>query len=211
MIRKRLTREDSRDQTTQRLLEAAQKLIAKKGFAAASVEDIAAAAGYSRGAFYSNFKSKSDLFIELLRRDHERATSEFYVLLDDELPLDEIQVRMRQAYGKLYRDNENFMNWAEARMLSARDAKFRAKLNALLMEKRDQVAEFIAYFHKRVGVTPSVPPPSMAMGFMSLVEGVRLYTMSSPNEMTAEVAESVLTLFIDSLMQLARVRAGAGG
>src|ERR1700751_3480600 len=70
MSRKRLSREDSRDQTTQRLLEAAQKLIAKKGLSAASVEDIAEAAGYTRGAFYLNFTSKGDLFIELLRRDH---------------------------------------------------------------------------------------------------------------------------------------------
>ncbi len=67
MSRKRMTREDSRDQTTQRLLDAAQKLIAKKGLSAASVEDIAEAAGYTRGAFYSNFSSKGDLFIELLR------------------------------------------------------------------------------------------------------------------------------------------------
>jgi AcrR family transcriptional regulator len=51
MIRKRLSREDSREQTLQRLLDAAEKLIARKGLDAASVEDIAAAAGYSRGAF----------------------------------------------------------------------------------------------------------------------------------------------------------------
>ena len=71
MARKRLTREESRDQTNQRLLEAAAHVIAKKGFAAASVEDIAAHAGYTRGAFYSNFKSKSDLFIALLSQDHQ--------------------------------------------------------------------------------------------------------------------------------------------
>jgi len=40
-------------------------VIAKKGLEAASVENIAAAAGYTRGAFYSNFSSKDDLFIEL--------------------------------------------------------------------------------------------------------------------------------------------------
>ena len=76
MSRKRITREDSRDQTTQRLLDAAQKLIAKKGLNAASVEDIAEAAGYTRGAFYSNFNSKGDLFIELLRRDHAETHAE---------------------------------------------------------------------------------------------------------------------------------------
>src|SRR5579859_2309393 len=90
MSRKRLTREDSRDQTTQRLLDAAQRLIAKKGLSATSVEDIAEAAGYTRGAFYSNFSSKGDLFIELLRRDHVKATEEFNALRSDDLPLDHI-------------------------------------------------------------------------------------------------------------------------
>jgi AcrR family transcriptional regulator len=70
MNRKRLTRQDSREETRQHLLDAAQRLIAKKGLSTASVEDIAEAAGYTRGAFYSNFGSKDDLFLELLRRDH---------------------------------------------------------------------------------------------------------------------------------------------
>jgi AcrR family transcriptional regulator len=207
MSRKRLTREDSRDQTTQRLLDAAQKLIAKKGLSAASVEDIAAAAGYTRGAFYSNFGSKGDLFIELLRRDHEKAHDEFKALENDDLPLDHIHARAREIYGGLYRDNESFMNWTEARMLAARDTKFRAKLNALLAEKRGEVAQFIAYFYRRVGIVAPVPPEAMAMGFMSLCEGVKLSMLSSPADMTDDMAESVLILFVDAMMQLARLRA----
>lgn len=206
MTRKRLTREDSRDQTTQRLLEAAQRLIAKKGLSAASVEDIAAAAGYTRGAFYSNFSSKGDLFIELLRRDHEKATAEFNALRSDQLSLDHIQARTRDIYSQLYNDNESFMNWTEARMLAARDAKFRTKLNTLLAEKRGQVAEFIAYFYHRAGVEPKVPPEALAMGFMSLIEGVKLSMLSSPADMTPEAAESVLTVFVDSIMQVARLQ-----
>jgi AcrR family transcriptional regulator len=206
MSRKRLTREDSRDQTTQRLLDAAQRLIAKKGLSAASVEDIAEAAGYTRGAFYSNFSSKGDLFIELLRRDHEKATGEFNALRSDEFSLDHIQARTRDIYSQIYRDNESFMNWTEARMLAARDTKFRAKLNTLLAEKRGQIAEFIAYFYHRAGVAPHVPPDAMAMGFMSLIEGVKLSMLSSPADMTPEAAESVLTLFVDSIMQVARLQ-----
>src|SRR5579862_925287 len=120
MTRKSLSRDDSREQTTQRLLDAAQKLIAKKGLDAASVENIAAAAGYSRGAFYSNFKSKDDLFIELLRRDHAKALAELNALRTSELSLDEVQHRARAIYGQLFRDNESFMNWTEARMMAVR-------------------------------------------------------------------------------------------
>ena len=205
MNRKRLSREDAREQTTQRLLDAAQKLIAKKGLSAASVEDIAEAAGYTRGAFYSNFNSKDDLFIELLRRDHEKTQAQFHALQDDSIPLDQVHQRSREIYAHLYLDNESFMNWIEARMLATRDSKFRAKLNTLLAEKRGHIAEFIAYFYRRAGVTPPVPAEVMAMGFMSLVEGVQLSMLSSPADMTPNNAESVLTVFVESIMQIARL------
>lgn len=203
--RKRLTREDSREQTLQRLLDAAQKIIAKKGLEGASVEDISAAAGYSRGAFYSNFGSKYDLFIELLRRDHERAHNEFFALLDDKLSLDQVQAGIREIYSKLYRD-EGFISWTEARLLSARDPKFRAKLNALMLEKRGQIVQLIEYFNKRAGIKAAVPPHLMAMSFMSMCEGVKLFCMSSPNEMTPEAAETTLAMFFDSIMFHARMQ-----
>jgi AcrR family transcriptional regulator len=207
MTRKRLSREDSREQTTQRLLDAAEKLIARKGLDAASVEDIAAAAGYSRGAFYSNFNSKHDLFIELLRRDHQQAMAGLNALRSSEVSLDQLHSRARDLYGQMFRDNDCFMNWTEARMMAARDTRFRAKLEALMIEKRGQIAEFIQYFHTRVGAAPALPPEKMAMGFMSLAEGVQLFMMSSPAEMTSATAESLLTLFVDSIMKLARLEA----
>ncbi len=205
MNRKRLTRQDSREETRQHLLDAAQKLIAKKGLGTASVEDIAEAAGYTRGAFYSNFSSKDDLFLELLRRDHEETHVQLATLLDDSLPLDHIHTRARQIYGQMYRDSESFMNWSEARMLAARNPKFCTKLNALLTEKRDEVTGFIEYFYWRVGIVAPIPPNVMAMGFMSLFEGVKLSMLSSPDNMSRDDAESILTLFIESVMRLARL------
>jgi hypothetical protein len=48
------------------------------------------------------------------------------------------------------------------------------------------------------------------MGFMSLAEGVRLFMMSSPTEMTAPTAESLLALFVESVMSAARHEALSG-
>ena len=206
MTRKRLTREDSQDLTRQRLLDAAQKLFARKGLDKTSVEDIAEAAGYTRGAFYSNFKTKGDLFIELLRRDATRAHEDFSALLNDQLAIEDIQARTRDIYASLYRDNEGFMAWTEARLLSARDARFRAKLNVLMTEKRAQIVQLIEYFYKRAGTTPTVSTAIMAMGFMSLVEGVKLFSASDPGELPPPAAEAVLAMFVDSIMQLARLR-----
>src|SRR6266851_3862005 len=51
--------------TRRRLLAAAESIFARDGFEAARLEDIAASAGYTRGAFYANFKSKEDIFFAL--------------------------------------------------------------------------------------------------------------------------------------------------
>jgi AcrR family transcriptional regulator len=199
--RKRLSREESRELTEQRLVEAAQRLIPRRGIDALSVEDIAEAAGYSRGAFYSNFKSKNDLFFEVLRRDEERTRAQLAAALDDALPPDQVQSRMMEAYTALYKDSDAFMAWTEGRMLSARDAKFRAKLAALMAERRGFAVKLLEYLYKRTGAVPSIPLEHLASGFIGLIEGVRLFGASCPNEMPPEVAQSILNLFAGAVLQ----------
>src|SRR4051812_11272388 len=65
----RLTREQSRAQTRERLLDAARDVFARSGFHGASVDEIASAASYSTGALYSNFDGKEDLFLALMERE----------------------------------------------------------------------------------------------------------------------------------------------
>jgi AcrR family transcriptional regulator len=62
----RLTPERRRRQTRDHLLTAAAEVFAQRGFHEATLEEVAAAAGFSKGAVYSNFTSKEDLFLSLL-------------------------------------------------------------------------------------------------------------------------------------------------
>jgi AcrR family transcriptional regulator len=62
----RLTREESRALTRERLLAAAAKVFAQDGFGGSSIDRIADEAGFSKGAFYSNFASKDDIFLQLV-------------------------------------------------------------------------------------------------------------------------------------------------
>src|SRR6202000_1097666 len=63
----------TRDDTCEKLFEAAARVFEQQGIGGASVEAIAAAAGFTRGAFYSNFKSKDELIIAMLE-DHVEQT-----------------------------------------------------------------------------------------------------------------------------------------
>src|ERR1700691_6600747 len=65
----RLTREQSRATTRERLLGAARRVFARSGFHGASVEEVASEAGFSTGALYSNFTGKEDLFLALMERE----------------------------------------------------------------------------------------------------------------------------------------------
>ena len=198
MARKRLTREESRDQTHQRLLEAAALVIAKKGFAAASVEDITAQAGYTRGAFYSNFKSKAELFIELLSQDHQCVRQDLHEILDAPQSLEAIEEQITQYYLRVYRDEKNFILWAEARLLALRDAKFRARLNAYCLEKRDDIAGVIERFYQMRGSKPPAPPKDLAFSTMALIDGMRFFNETIPKELTDEAAQTALGVIFTS-------------
>jgi AcrR family transcriptional regulator len=71
--RKRLTREASKELTRLRLIEAAETLFIRRGFDDASVDEISEMAGYSRGAFYSNFDNKEQVFLAVIHRRRPKA------------------------------------------------------------------------------------------------------------------------------------------
>ena len=80
--RKRLSREQSQAQTRERLLEAARSLFVQRGFGGTSIRDIAEEAGYSQGAFYSNFPDKEALLLDLLRGHMEAEARQLATVFD---------------------------------------------------------------------------------------------------------------------------------
>ncbi|MGH8880561.1 MAG: TetR/AcrR family transcriptional regulator [Stackebrandtia sp.] len=79
----RLTREQSRAQTRQRIIDAAAELFTERGVNGASLEQIAERAGYTRGALYGNFADKHELVLALLTERTRREAEEVRQLGDD--------------------------------------------------------------------------------------------------------------------------------
>jgi AcrR family transcriptional regulator len=76
-MKKRLTRAERREMTREGLISAAESLFVARGFHATSVDEIALEAGYTKGAVYSNFESKEDLFFAVYERRAERVMAEY--------------------------------------------------------------------------------------------------------------------------------------
>jgi AcrR family transcriptional regulator len=198
MTRERLTREQAREQTRQHLLDASQIIFTKKGFVAGSVEEIVLAAGYTRGAFYSNFRSKQELLIELLKRDHLAVQAGLHGIMQGQVTREDLEDRALLFYSHLYRDNKNFLLWVEAQLLASRDAEFRVIFNAFLHEKLEQMTVYIREFSVRAG-TP-LPAETLALGLMALCNGVRFFYSINPQAVTGELAESVLAHFFSRVV-----------
>jgi AcrR family transcriptional regulator len=191
MSHKRLSRAESREQTRLRLLAAATASIAKKGLAATSVEDIAAKAGFTRGAFYSNFSSKSDLFVELLRRDHENMLENLQKLLDASFSED-LQKQFALLYARCYRDHSHYIIWAEARLHAMRDAAFRQCVNGLYVKKREMIACFFERFCKGINVQLPGSCADHALVLIALMDGILYFDATMPSELPSASAEVVL-------------------
>jgi AcrR family transcriptional regulator len=100
----RLTRAEQQARTRAALLEAAAELVVERGLAGASAEAICARAGYTRGAFYSNFESKEQLFVELL---HERVYGYYRRMAEERIAHPESVPSLRETGEELARVQED--------------------------------------------------------------------------------------------------------
>ena len=76
------TRKQKQQRTRVELIEAAGRVFARRGYHGASVEEIAAEAGYTTGAVYSNFKGKEELFLALNDHELEKRLADYRAVVD---------------------------------------------------------------------------------------------------------------------------------
>lgn len=193
----RLTRAQRRDATRERLLGAARAIFAEKGYAAASVEDIAAAAGHTRGAFYSNFRSKTEMLFELLWRDHDDAATALQRIAG--IPAGSVEDAQRTllAYWRrrAARDASRLI-WLEAQLQAARDPEFRAQFGALLRERQALATACIDAFAARAGVSLPLPAWLLALGLTALCDGVHACCAADARSTVDTLADAVLVGFV---------------
>ncbi|VWB08755.1 TetR family transcriptional regulator [Burkholderia arboris] len=172
----RLTREESRLQTRAHLLAAAKRLFVDRGFGATSLRDIAAEAGYTQGAFYSNFASKEALFVELMQSrsmaqvaDVARALSDPSASGNDILDALEVWSRTVDA------EPEWSVLGVEFKLHGRRNPDFAKAVQALLDAHRDGLACCIEQIFARFGKVPPESPTVLAVSFMGLSQGLSLH------------------------------------
>ncbi|MBU9165484.1 TetR/AcrR family transcriptional regulator [Burkholderia multivorans] len=192
----RLTRSEKQRMTRERLLRTAYVLFVRKGYVATSIEQIAATAGYSRGAFYSNFTSKAELLLELLRRDLDDAGAQLQCISEAGGEREEVERMVVSYLDSLLHQRGPFLLWMEARLQAARDPHFRAGFGPFVQERQDRMSACIRALTERAGVPLRLPAEVLALGLIGLCDGLQsCYTIITERRMK-ELTDAMLTGFV---------------
>jgi AcrR family transcriptional regulator len=123
--RKRLTREESRAQTRATLMAVGREHFIRYGLGGAVAEKIAEDAGYSRGALYSNFEGKEELFLAVIREEQDRRTEALHSMFKEEPSAKERLRKMREAIADLVTDPDWIVLRAEFEAGALRNERIR--------------------------------------------------------------------------------------
>ena len=172
--RSRLSREEAQKLTRGRLLEAARSLFIDRGYGGTSLRDIAAQAGYSQGAFYSNFASKEDLLLELLKEHMAFKMTQLHALLRTAADAAELMESIDRWAAGINEQADWFILAVELRLHASRSTEFAAVYAPMEAQHRADLAELLVLLFERCGKRPPVGSDLLAEGLIALADGMAL-------------------------------------
>jgi AcrR family transcriptional regulator len=173
----RWTRERRLEHTRSLLLDAAEDVFAEKGYAPATLDDIAHSAGYTKGAIYKHFSTKEDLFLAVSDRYWRRYFDNFAEVV---LAATQVGARERDAIAKrwhrLSRDRgaEHAALGHEFMLYLLRNPDARKRVAAKRSEVVAALSEFIVEGVTRLGATLLISPQAFAQILIATSDSVVL-------------------------------------
>jgi AcrR family transcriptional regulator len=196
-----MTRKQRQAHTRERLMESAVRVFSRRGLAHGSIDDVAADAGFTKGAFYANFASKEELFLAMLDERFAQRVAELDGILAGDEDLD-VQVRAgaEDFMRYLKADPEWERLFFEFAAHAGRDADFRVELVARYRRLRERIAELCRRRVEQAGIEPPVPVDDIATMLFAMANGIALEQMLEPDALPDGLYASMVEIFTLGLM-----------
>lgn len=192
--RTRPTRGEVRD----RILDAASKVFAADGFAGATIDAIGQAAGFTKGAVYSNFESKDELFLALVDREFELRGEQIATVLDNSggdtgTAANELS---RSVLDSVRDHSDYYVLLVEYWLRAQRDPQLRERL----IERRRAAADQAVHI---VGSTDTGTSDrrlaDVAQLVVTLNLGVAMEEVLRPGTINADLLTQLITALLESI------------
>ncbi|ETB30862.1 TetR/AcrR family transcriptional regulator [Mycobacterium avium] len=193
-LRSRPTRGEVRD----RILDAAAKVFAAEGFAGATIDAIGQAAGFTKGAVYSNFESKDELFLALLDREFELRGQQIAIALDRSAGDTTAAARevSRSVLDSVRDHSDYYVLLVEYWLRAQRDPQLRERL----IERRRAAADQALHI---VESTDTVPGDRRLTDIAQLVVtlnlGVAMEEVLRPGTINPDLLAQLITALLESM------------
>ncbi|MCZ2806868.1 TetR/AcrR family transcriptional regulator [Modestobacter sp. VKM Ac-2983] len=184
-----------REATVERLLDAALQTFAEQGFAAASVEDICSRGGLTRGAFYSSFTSKDELFEALMTREVERdlaRVAELLTGLADEP--DPLAAAVDRVLGAFRCDRTWALVVTEYTLHAARNPEAAEVLRRHDEQVGSRLAELVDRMAAEAGLTFSLPAADLIGAATALLSGLTVMSLTAQGDLEPLRRTALLSL-----------------
>ena len=185
--------------TRSRLIRAAEKIFARDGFEAAKLEEIAAEAGYTRGAFYANFDSKEDLFFALLEgqiSSRINAVEQITRNLHD--PEEKLRA-FRAFFLTVCEDRRWSLLSLEFKLFAVRHPEVKVRLAAMNRRLVKPRIGILREVMEGTGRKLPISPTAVAMSLSAVTNALGLENMLDRSLMPEAALKQILGNYFDSL------------
>jgi AcrR family transcriptional regulator len=207
----RLTREQRKAETRERLIAAARTVLARRGLERATVDEIAEEAGYTTGAVYSNFGGKDELVLAVVDETIAAEVRDYTELFARGRNLDERARGGADRWMEVLDEQPEYFPlslelWAAAR----RDPELRERMGARMGAMRDLSARLIEQGAADLGAELEEGfADQMGMVINALGNGLAIEKMMDPDGVPDELFGWTLSLLFGALAQQAGIAEAA--
>ena len=190
------------------LLAAAMRVFARRGYRQASVDVIAAEAGYSKGALYWHFSGKQELLLTLVEERIDAPVRELVALLGTASPEHDMSLEASWEFVRqLGAERDAVLLEREYWSLAMRDPELRARYAERQTERRSRLARALEARMAHLG-TPDLPmsPEDIARVTMSIIGGLAVEELTEPGSVRPELPGETLATIYAGLVARSRRR-----
>jgi AcrR family transcriptional regulator len=202
----RMTRKQTQAHTRSSLMRSAARVFAHRGLEHGSIDEVAEDAGFTKGAFYANFRSKEELFLAMLDERFAERVEEIDELLAND---DDLLTQVREggaSWGHLIAADPEWQRlFFEFAAYAARNEEFREELATRYRSLREHFTELYRRRAERLAVPPPIPLELVAMMTCTMANGVGLEQLIEPDAVPPEMFGSMLEIFFAGLAAIAGV------
>ncbi len=198
-VRNQKQNERIREERKEQILAEAVKQFAHKGLFATKIKDIAEAAGIAQGLIYHYFKSKEDIYVEIIKDALDKLNEAVYMLQEIQLrPHEKIKTAIEELL-KTIESSDNFIQTCRLIAQATNSTAIPDKTKELITEKQDlpyqEIAKIMAAGQQE-GTIIKADPYELAVLFWTSINGLAIYKATRQGAVSIPDARLLTRLFL---------------